>query len=123
VSREYTIAGGAADARRLARQAHVMAGATSAFLAQIGVASGWACLDVGCGQGQVTIELAGIVGPSGRVVGIDVDPGALDGAREAAARAGVAVEFVSADAARDAVRKRSRGRPRDVGQQSDADRR
>src|SRR5215208_2940672 len=66
---EYTIAGGLADAQRLARQAHVMAQATDAFLARIGLASGWSCLDVGCGDGQVTVAMARVAGPSGRTVG------------------------------------------------------
>jgi ubiquinone/menaquinone biosynthesis C-methylase UbiE len=97
---EYTIAGGLADAQRLARQAQVMASATSAFLAGVGLTSGSACLDVGCGDGQVTIVMGRVVGPSGRAVGIDVDAEALAIAREAAMRAGVRADFVQADAVR-----------------------
>jgi 2-polyprenyl-3-methyl-5-hydroxy-6-metoxy-1,4-benzoquinol methylase len=67
---EYTIAGGLTDAQRLARQAHVMARATEAFLARVGLASGWSCLDVGCGDGQVTIAMARA---GARAVGVDVD--------------------------------------------------
>jgi hypothetical protein len=55
VAGEYTIAGGLADAQRLARQARVMAEATEAFLSGLELASGWACLDVGCGDGALTI--------------------------------------------------------------------
>lgn len=94
---EYTIARGLADAQRLARQAHVMAQATEAFLARVGLASGWSCLDVGCGDGQVTIAMARV---GARAVGADVDDEALDIAREAAERAGVRADFVHADAAR-----------------------
>lgn len=65
----YTIQGGPADAKRLARQASVMASATVAFRTRIGVQPGWSCLDVGCGTGQVTVELARLVGEHGRVVG------------------------------------------------------
>jgi SAM-dependent methyltransferase len=97
---EYTIAGGLTDAQRLARQAHVMAQATEAFLVRVGLASGWECLDVGCGDGQVTIAMARVAGPSGRVVGVDADAEALELAREAAGRAGVSAEFVDEDAAR-----------------------
>jgi SAM-dependent methyltransferase len=96
---EYTIRGGRADADRLARQAHVMASATAAFLSRVGVSAGWQCLDVGCGDGQVTLELARAVGPDGRVVGIDIDESALAIARDAAQRAGVSAEFVCAEAA------------------------
>jgi ubiquinone/menaquinone biosynthesis C-methylase UbiE len=94
----YTIKGGRADADRLARQARVMASATASFLARVRVEAGWRCLDVGCGDGQVTVQLARIVGPGGRAVGIDVDDDALAIAREGAAQAGVQAQFVRADA-------------------------
>jgi ubiquinone/menaquinone biosynthesis C-methylase UbiE len=103
VASEYTIVGGLADAQRLARQAHVMAEATEGFLSGLGLASGWACLDVGCGDGQVTVAMARVAGPSGRVVGVDVDVEALELAREAAERAGVSAGFVHGDAARSLV--------------------
>jgi len=91
---EYTIAGGLTDAQRLARQAH------AAFLARVGLAPGWACLDVGRGDGQVTIAMARAAGPSGRVVGVDADAEALELARAAGGRADVSVEFVDEDATR-----------------------
>lgn len=97
---EYTIAGGLTDAQRLARIAHVMAGATQAFLSRVGLAAGWDCLDVGCGDGQVTIAMARVAGSSGRAVGVDNDGEALELARQAAKRAGVSAEFERADAAR-----------------------
>jgi ubiquinone/menaquinone biosynthesis C-methylase UbiE len=97
---EYTIAPGLADAQRLARIAHVMAEATEAFLDGLGLAPGWACLDAGCGDGQVTIAMARVAGPSGRAVGVDTDAEALELAREAVERAGVSAEFVRAEAAR-----------------------
>jgi SAM-dependent methyltransferase len=94
----YAIKGGRADADRLARQARVMAEATAGFLSRIGVGTGWRCLDVGCGDGQVTLALARAVGPSGQVVGIDLDEDALAIARDAARRPGVRAEFICADA-------------------------
>ena len=46
-------------------------------------------LDVGCGPGSITLDLAEAVGPTGQVVGIDVSEQVLDLARRAAAaRAG-----------------------------------
>ena len=42
-----------------------MGAATDAFLARIGLGAGWRCLDVGCGDGQVTLALARPVGPGG----------------------------------------------------------
>jgi SAM-dependent methyltransferase len=46
----------------------------------------------------VTIAMARVVGPRGRLVGLDVDAAALEIARRGAERAGVAAEFVRADA-------------------------
>ena len=94
----YTIKGGRADAARLARQARVMAVATGAFLERVGVEPGRRCLDVGCGDGQVSLELARRVGPSGRVVGVDIDEDALEIARRSAEEAGVQAEFARAEA-------------------------
>jgi SAM-dependent methyltransferase len=93
----YTIKGGRADAERLARQARVMAAATTSFLSRVGVEAGWRCLDLGCGDGQVTVELARRVGPGGHAVGMDIDEDALAIARRAAQEAGLRAEFVRAD--------------------------
>ncbi|MGY1813863.1 methyltransferase domain-containing protein [Blastococcus sp. SYSU D00820] len=53
-------------------------------------------LDVGCGPGTITVDLAARVAP-GRVLGVDAAEAPLVEAREAAARAGVAVEFAVGD--------------------------
>jgi SAM-dependent methyltransferase len=59
---------------------------------------GFRLLDVGCGPGTISIDLAGRVAP-GRVVGIDAAEGPLEAARRAAAAAEVAnVTFQVADA-------------------------
>jgi SAM-dependent methyltransferase len=76
-----------------------MAEATGAFLDRAGLRPGWACLDAGCGDGQVTIHLAWVAGPGGRALGIDVDDDALEIARRAAEAAGVAASFARADVA------------------------
>lgn len=57
---------------------------------------GMSVLDVGCGPGTLTVDLARHVAP-GRVLGIDPVADVLDGARERAADAGVAVEFAVGD--------------------------
>jgi SAM-dependent methyltransferase len=43
-----------------------------------------ACLDVGCGGGDVTFEMARMVGPAGRVIGIDIDETKIELARREA---------------------------------------
>lgn len=63
------------------------------------VRAGERVLDVGCGCGQTSLQLAGAVGPTGRVLGIDVSAPMLALARERAQRAGLAhCDFVQADA-------------------------
>ena len=49
---------------------------------------GHAVLDVGCGPGIDTLALAELVGPSGRVVGVDVDATMIAEAERRAAQAG-----------------------------------
>jgi SAM-dependent methyltransferase len=62
--------------------------------------SGEWILDVGCGAGTTTFELAQIVGPTGGVVGIDISEPLLQHAQERATAAAVSnVQFVLADAA------------------------
>ena len=95
----YAIRGGEEGARRLDLLAQTVGPATEMFLAGAGIASGMTCLDVGCGAGHVSRHLAALVGPGGRVVGLDLDPVKLATARTEAERAGLGnVEFRSADA-------------------------
>ncbi len=94
---EYTITGGPAEADRLARQAQVMAASTGTLLSEIGVGPGWACLEVGCGDGQVVVELAHRVGSTGLVVGVDIDAQALELARRATDDSSAPVELACGD--------------------------
>ncbi|MEO1331239.1 MAG: methyltransferase domain-containing protein, partial [Pseudomonadota bacterium] len=60
---------------------------------------GDAVLDVGCGFGDTAIQLGRMVGPEGRVVGIDCCDAFLEDARRAAADAGANnVGFLRGDA-------------------------
>jgi len=62
------------------------------------VGPGQRVLDVGCGMGDPTLQVAVLVGPHGRVLGIDVAEGMIATARERAAALGLAhVEFRTAD--------------------------
>jgi ubiquinone/menaquinone biosynthesis C-methylase UbiE len=68
-----------------------------AAMARLPLTPGGRVLDVGCGCGQTLLELADIVGASGKVVGVDVSPPMLARARERAA-ARPAISLVQADA-------------------------
>ena len=66
----------------------------------LAAASGERILDVGCGAGTTSLELAEAVGASGGVYGIDISQPLLERARERAAAASVEhLQFVQADAA------------------------
>jgi ubiquinone/menaquinone biosynthesis C-methylase UbiE len=54
------------------------------------------CVDLGCGGGEVTFELARLVAPGGFVTGVDMDEVKLGLARKAAVERGVSnVEFLA----------------------------
>ena len=56
-------------------------------------------IDIGCGCGQTSLELAGEVGPDGAVTGVDISAPMLEVARRRAAGAGLGnVRFLEADA-------------------------
>jgi ubiquinone/menaquinone biosynthesis C-methylase UbiE len=95
----YAIRGGHEGKERLDVLARVLLPTTTQLLDHVGVVTGMKCLDVGCGGGHVTILMARIVGPEGRVVGTDTDGEILGLAREDAATAKVTnVAFQQQDA-------------------------
>jgi ubiquinone/menaquinone biosynthesis C-methylase UbiE len=81
-----------------AKQDVVFAPITEALFARARLVAGERVLDIGCGGGGMTIDIAGRVGPTGRAVGLDVSRPMLDAARRRAS-AGLPIEFVLADAA------------------------
>jgi SAM-dependent methyltransferase len=64
--------------------------ARAAYLELAGVVAGSRVLDVGCGSGAVARAAARLVGPTGRVVGLDPSPGLLAVASELVERDGLA---------------------------------
>lgn len=69
----YIIRGGSAGRERLRLLSRVMHGATTRLLDRVGVRPGMSYLDMGCGGGDVTIELAKRAGPTSQIVGEDID--------------------------------------------------
>jgi len=80
----YVIATGKKGRDRLRVLTRVFAETTTRLLDRVGVREGMVCLDAGCGGGDITCGLARRVGPSGSVVGIDLDAVSLDIARQEA---------------------------------------
>jgi ubiquinone/menaquinone biosynthesis C-methylase UbiE len=90
----YLIRGGIAGRERLRVLGRVMRPTTLPLLERAGVAAGLCCLDVGCGGGDVSFDLASLVGLTGRVVGLDLDSSKIEMARADAAQVAVTnVEF------------------------------
>src|SRR5262249_18534364 len=85
----YAIRGGVEGRERLRMLARVMRPFTQGLFERIGIREGMACLDAGCGGGDVTFDLARRAGPAGRVVGIDLDDVKLGLARNEAATLGL----------------------------------
>ncbi|HVI33413.1 class I SAM-dependent methyltransferase [Phenylobacterium sp.] len=67
-----------------------------AAMAALGPKPGERLLDIGCGAGQTTLELAAAVAPGGEVVGFDISRPLLEVARARPAAAGVS--FLEGDA-------------------------
>ena len=85
----YVLRGGREGYERLRLLARARRDDTLALLELAGVQPGWRCVDLGCGGGEVTFELARLVGPTGHVAGLDMNEVSLGLAREAAAERGI----------------------------------
>ena len=69
----YVIRGGEEGRARLRTISHALWPTTLNLLNSAGINTGMACLDVGCGGGDVTFEMARLVGSSGMATGIDMN--------------------------------------------------
>jgi ubiquinone/menaquinone biosynthesis C-methylase UbiE len=82
---------------------HILQGGLSrhsaAVLPRLPITRGMSVLDVGCGWGDMSLQVAAIVGPEGRVIGIDCVEAFLKEARKDAAARGLSnVQFTRGDA-------------------------
>src|SRR5688572_6668150 len=95
----YIIEGGQQGKARLSVLSRALQPTTLQLFERVGLTAGMRCLDVGCGGGDVTLEMARLVGPEGRVCGFDFDAEILALARRDAEEAQLHhVEFQVADA-------------------------
>jgi ubiquinone/menaquinone biosynthesis C-methylase UbiE len=94
----YVIRGGRQGYERLKLLARERWSDTYALFGRVGLGHGMRCLDLGCGGGEVTFEMAKLVGPDGLVTGIDMDETKISLGRGAATDRGVDnVEFRAAN--------------------------
>ena len=100
---DYVLGTGSDELSRLGLQhrawrPHMLAGWQRA-----GITVGATVLDVGCGPGYATVDAAEMVGPAGRVIGLERSPAFLEHARESVAQRGLSnVELYAIDLIEDA---------------------
>jgi ubiquinone/menaquinone biosynthesis C-methylase UbiE len=70
-STHYVIRGGLEGRERLRVLARVMRASSISLFDRLDLRDGLTCLDVGCGGGDATLELARRVAPRGRVIGVE----------------------------------------------------
>lgn len=83
----YIIQGGRKGSDRLIILANATWPTSKSFLLRAGLKPGMNCLDVGCGNGEISMRLFEIIGETGPVLGVDMDPTKIAIAKEKAAEA------------------------------------
>jgi SAM-dependent methyltransferase len=95
---DYVIRGGVQGRERLRILSRVMRPTTLDLLRRAGIQPGMACLEVGCGGGDLAFDMAQLVGPAGRIIATDIDEKKLEIAtQDAAGQQLKNVEFRLAD--------------------------
>ena len=95
---DYALGYTNSEHERLIRQAARIAPYTERLFREAGIGPGQRILDLGSGVGDVSMLLARIVGPSGKVVGIERDARSIARANSRAAEAGLRnISFTKAD--------------------------
>ena len=79
--RDYALGHSDPELERLSAQAWLLDPFTRALCQDAGVREGMRVLDLGCGNGDVSLLAADLVGPLGQVVGLDRAPAAVEAAR------------------------------------------
>jgi ubiquinone/menaquinone biosynthesis C-methylase UbiE len=95
---DYALGYTDAEQERLIRQAALIAPHTERLFREAGIGVGHRVLDLGSGMGDVSMLVAGLVGASGEVVGIERDATSIDRAQARVAAAGLRnVSFLNVD--------------------------
>lgn len=86
------------ELNRLIKQAHFFGDLTAQVLQLAGLKPGMRVLDIGCGAGDVSFLAASLVGPRGRVIGVDKAPDAIALAAQRATSARLTnIQFVNSN--------------------------
>lgn len=94
----YVLNRTSAETARLQVQAGVLAPHSAHLFRLAGITPGMRVLDLGSGAGDVSMLLADLVGPTGSVLGVDIDPAVVELSRDRAAAAGLNnVSFLDTD--------------------------
>ena len=95
----YTLGRTSHETNRLIEQSRIYGESTHRLCKRAGISKGMRVLEIGSGAGDVALMLAELVGPTGQIVGVDVNAEILDTARQRATDAGMRnVEFIASDA-------------------------
>src|SRR5713101_10149597 len=95
---DYALGYTDAEQERLIRQAALIAPYTERLFREAGIEPGHRVLDLGSGMGDVSMLVAGLVGASGEVVGIERDATSIERAQARVAAAGLRnVSFLNVD--------------------------
>ena len=95
----YTLGRTSHETTRLIEQSLIYGPSTERLCKRAGILAGMRVLEIGSGAGDVALMLSEIVGPTGQVVGVDVNADILDTARQRATDVGLQnTEFIAGDA-------------------------
>ncbi|MYF98338.1 methyltransferase domain-containing protein [Candidatus Poribacteria bacterium] len=95
----YTLGRTSHETTRLIEQSIIYGESTRLLCELADISPGMRVLDIGSGAGDVALMVGEMVGNSGQVVGVDVNPAILETARQRAANAGLKnMEFIAGDA-------------------------
>ena len=95
---DYVLGHTDSEQERLMRQAALIAPYTERLFREAGIGVGYRVLDLGSGMGDVAMLVAGLVGTSGEVVGIERNAASIERAQGRVAAAGLRnVSFLNTD--------------------------
>jgi ubiquinone/menaquinone biosynthesis C-methylase UbiE len=89
VSHPYVLGDSESELQRLMDQSRFIGDLTEQSLRQAGIEWGMSVLDCGCGAGDVSFLVSRLVGPGGRVIGVDRSMTCVELARRRASEAGL----------------------------------